>query len=333
MPSLPTLPAPAAGAPHQAFHRGELHAQQQAGMLEKMAALGPRVIRDFMPDQHRQFFEQLPFMVVGSVDAASQPWASIMTGAPGFVRSPDEHSLHVRDLHIAQGDPLRANLRDGAKLGLLGIEPHTRRRNRANGVVRGLSERGMEIAIEQSFGNCPKYIQARKPELLDARALPAAIATDADTLAPKMIEMIRRADTFYIATALAGDDTEAAGEGHRHGADVSHRGGKPGFVRVEGADTLTVPDFIGNAFFNTIGNLLVQPRAGLLFADFERGALLYLAVTGEVIWDGPEVEAFAGAQRLMRFTVQSARLLENALPLRWGEAALSPFLEPTGSWR
>lgn len=327
MSSVPTIPTPV----HPAFHRGELLAQQRAGMQEKMATVGPRVIRDFMPDQHREFFEQLPFMVVGSMDAEGRPWASIISGAPGFVHSPDERTLHVRGPHIAQGDPLRDNLRAGAKLGLLGIEPHTRRRNRANGVVRALSEAGMEIAIEQSFGNCPKYIQARRPELLDADAMPASTIIDAPALTPEMTEMIRRADTFFIATALADDDEEVQGDGLRHGTDVSHRGGKPGFVQVDGS-VLTVPDFIGNSFFNTIGNLLVQARAGLLFADFDSGALLYLAVRGEVIWDGPEVEAFTGAQRLLRFSVESARLVRHALPLRWEQPELSPFLAATGAW-
>ncbi|MBO9536247.1 pyridoxamine 5'-phosphate oxidase family protein [Herbaspirillum sp.] len=325
---MSTAPIPV----HPAFHRGELLAQQRAGMQEKMATVGPRVIRDFMPDQHREFFEQLPFMVVGSTDAEGRPWASVISGAPGFVRSPDERTLQVRGPHIAQGDPLRDNLRAGAKLGLLGIEPHTRRRNRANGVVRALSEAGLEIAIEQSFGNCPKYIQARRPELLDADATPASSITDAAALTPEMAGMINRADTFFIATALASDDEEAQGGSHRHGTDVSHRGGKPGFVRIDGDSVLTVPDFIGNSFFNTIGNLLVQPRAGLLFADFDNGALLYLAMRGGVIWEGPEVEAFAGAQRLLRFSVESARLVRHALPLRWEQPELSPFLAATGAW-
>jgi predicted pyridoxine 5'-phosphate oxidase superfamily flavin-nucleotide-binding protein len=120
--------------------------------------------------------------------------------------------------------------------------------------------------------------------------------------------------------------------GRAGGVDVSHRGGKPGFVRVEADGTLTVPDFVGNYFFNTLGNLVVNPRAGLLFVDFDTGDLLYLAVTAEIIWDGPEVDSFAGAQRLMRFKVQSMRLVESSLPLRWGEAELSPALEATGAW-
>ncbi|MFJ3055175.1 pyridoxamine 5'-phosphate oxidase family protein [Herbaspirillum sp. NPDC087042] len=308
------------------FHAGERYAQERAGMREKMAELGPRVIRDYMPEQHRSFFAQLPFLLVGSVDARGQPWASIVTGAPGFVQAPDERRLTLSGMRMAAGDPLRGNLHDGAPLGLLGIEPHTRRRNRANGVLRAWSEQDMDIAITQSFGNCPKYIQARQPELLEAEQLPATVISDSTTLTPAMQALVRAADTFFIATAAAGSERP-------HGVDVSHRGGKPGFVRVDGDASLCVPDFVGNSFFNTIGNLLVNAQAGLLFADFASGALLYLAVHAEVIWDGPEVKAFAGAQRLLRLQVQSARLLEHALPLRWSEAVPSPFLDAMGSWR
>ena len=35
--------------------------QARAGVRERMAQLGPRVIRDHMPEQHRDFFAQLPF--------------------------------------------------------------------------------------------------------------------------------------------------------------------------------------------------------------------------------------------------------------------------------
>ncbi len=308
------------------FHAGERYAQERAGMRDKMADLGPRVIRDYLPEQHRSFFAQLPFLLVGSVDGQGQPWASIVTGTPGFVQAPDEHRLALTGMRMAAGDPLRGDLHEGAPLGLLGIEPHTRRRNRANGVLRTWSGEDMDIAITQSFGNCPKYIQARQPALLEAEALPATVISDSATLTPAMQAMVRAADTFFIASASAGTERP-------DGVDVSHRGGKPGFVRIDGDASLTVPDFVGNSFFNTIGNLLVNPQAGLLFVDFASGALLHLAVQAEVIWDGPEVDAFTGAQRLLRLQVQSARLLEHALPLRWSEALLSPFLEPTGRWR
>ena len=118
------------------FHEGEVALQERAGSRAKLAEIGPRVIRDHMPDQHREFFAQLPFVLVGTVDAQGQPWASVLAGEPGFVSSPDPRRLVVRARPLAH-DPLAANLADGAAIGLLGIEPHTRRRNRLNGWVAG----------------------------------------------------------------------------------------------------------------------------------------------------------------------------------------------------
>jgi len=314
-----------------AFHEGERAAQSRVGaaVRERMAEIGPRVIRDFMPDQHREFFEQLPFIIAGTVDAAGQPWASVLAQPPGFIHSPDARHLTLRARPL-EGDPLQQTLADGAAIGLLGIEPHTRRRNRMNGIVRGVGAEGFAVELSQSFGNCPKYIQAREPVYVE-QALSAAgpVVHESAQLDDAARRIISQADTLFIATAYAGDRAQA---GRAGGVDVSHRGGKPGFVRVEADGTLTVPDFVGNYFFNTLGNLVVNPRAGLLFVDFDNGDLLYVAVTADIIWDGPEVDSFAGAQRLMRFKVESMRLVESSLPLRWGESELSPVLEATGAW-
>jgi hypothetical protein len=139
-----------------------------------------------------------------------------------------------------------------------------------------------------------------------------------------MRRIIRTADTFFIASAHPEAPTAGAAT---HGVDVSHRGGKPGFVRLDDADDrLTVPDYVGNFFFNTLGNLLLNPRAGLLFIDFDSGDLLYLAVETEIIWDGPELEADDRAQRLLRMRVLAARQVERALPWQWSPPELSPHL-------
>ena len=143
-----------------AFHAGERAVQARAGVDARMAELGPRVIRDFMPDQHRTFFEQLPFLITGTVDDHGQPWASVLAQPPGFIRSPDPKHLVVRAQPLP-GDPMKDTLADGAPIGLLGIEPHTRRRNRMNGVLREVDASGFTVELSQSFGNCPKYIQAR----------------------------------------------------------------------------------------------------------------------------------------------------------------------------
>jgi predicted pyridoxine 5'-phosphate oxidase superfamily flavin-nucleotide-binding protein len=320
-----------ASAGKSVFHRGELALQQRAGVLEKMAARS-QVIRSAMPDQHREFFSQLPFLIIGSVDRQQQPWASIVIGEPGFVSSPDAEHLQIRARALA-ADPLQQNLAAGAAIGLLGLEPHTRRRNRMNGRIETLDADGWSMKVEQSFGNCPKYIQARRPDAIDSAGASAPRVHRASELDGAMQQLISAADTFFIATAFL-QDPAADGDGGEggYGADVSHRGGKPGFIRIDDARTLTVPDFVGNFYFNTIGNLVVHPRAGLLFIDFASGDLIYLAVTAQLIWDGPEVAAFAGAERLLRFHVEQAIRVEASLPLRWSDAEFSPALAPMGSW-
>ena len=61
-------------------------------MRDKMERLGRRVIRDHMPEQHREFFSQLPLLLVGTIDACGRPWASVLAGEPGFL-APDRRQV------------------------------------------------------------------------------------------------------------------------------------------------------------------------------------------------------------------------------------------------
>ena len=310
------------------FHEGECAVQERVGVREKLAVLGPRVIRDYMPEQHREFLTQLPFVIVGSLDDQGQPWASVLANPPGFVESPSPRQLLIHAKPQALS-PLGDTLRPGNPVALLGIEPQSRRRNRVNGVVESVTSDGFAVRVRQSFGNCPKYIQARQTEFLGNAGAGGKNLQRSGQLGDAAARLIQGADTFFIATSYPAVDRNNQGQ---HGVDVSHRGGKPGFVRVDGDAMLTAPDFTGNFFFNTLGNISIHPRAGLLFINFITGDLLYLAVDAEIIWEGSAVESFAGAERLLRFRVREVLLVEAALPLRWGEASLSPFLEDTGSW-
>lgn len=325
---MTTPPLPGWPHPESPFHEGEQAIQRRLGITEKMEASGRRVIRDYMPEQHREFFAQLPFVLIGSVDADGQPWASVAYGEPGFLSTPDPRQLDVRG-HLPHADPLHETLAQGAALGLLGIQPHTRRRNRMNGTVEWVENGNFGLRVNRSFGNCPKYIQAREPHLIDDDNI-MPVVRHAASLDEGMQQIIAAADTFFIASAV----NQGAGPAERpHGADVSHRGGKPGFIRVDNSTTLTVPDFVGNFLFNTLGNIAANPRAGLLFIDFDNGDLLYLAADAQIIWDGEEVTTFEGAQRLLRLEIRSAMLVEGGLPMRWSEAELSPALAGTGTWR
>jgi len=313
--------------PATPWHRGEIALQKAAGAYERMHDLGRHMVRSFMPEQHRKFFAQLPFVVAGTVDDNGDAWATFLTGRPGFLRSPDATTLSITRTPDSS-DPADAGLRDGASVGLLGIELHTRRRNRLNGVVHrnGANDAAFDVSVEQSYGNCPQYIQLRDFAFVrDEAASSAPISLDAQS--PPMKAMIERADTFFVASYFDRED------GHRQ-VDVSHRGGKAGFVRVSDDGALTIPDFAGNLFFNTLGNIAVNGKAGLVFADFDTGNLLQLTGDAQVLGDSPETTAFQGAERLWRFTPRRIVLREDALPLRWTsrQNGSSPNSLMTGDW-
>ena len=302
------------------WHAGERQLQEKVGVAARMEAFGRKVIRTWMPDQHREFYQQLPFMLFGAVDADGRPWASVLEGAPGFARSPDPQHLRFSSLPAAD-DP--AQLADGEPVGLLGIELHTRRRNRLNGHVANLAPDGFELTVDQAFGNCPQYIQLRQFQrvpLADPASRPARHLAALDDAA---VALIASADTFFVASYVDTDGQRAV--------DVSHRGGQPGFVRVEG-NRLTIPDFAGNLHFNTLGNLLLNPKAGLLFIDFSTGDVLQLSGRTEIILEGPQIEAFQGAERLWTFEVEKLVRRPAALALRWRFDGMSPNSLLTGNW-
>ena len=302
------------------WHAGEKQLQVHVGIAERMEVLGRKVIRREMPDQHRTFYEQLPFMLYGAVDADGNPWASILEGPPGFAHSPTPGALQFSSLPGAD-DP--AQLTEGAAIGLLGIELHTRRRNRLNGRVGAMTASGFDVAVEQSFGNCPQYIQLRQFRSVPLAEPSTRIAQRLNGLDEAAKSLIAGADTFFVASYVDVDGQRSV--------DVSHRGGQAGFVQVEG-NRLTIPDFAGNLFFNTLGNLLLNPRAGLLFIDFNSGDLLHLSGRTEVILEGPQIEAFQGAERLWTFEVERVVRRPAALALRWRFDGVSPTSLLTGTW-
>ncbi len=307
------------------FHAGEIALQHRAGVHERMAAVGRQVIRDHMPDQHRELFEKLPTLLLATLDDAGQPWPTMLAGAPGFVRTPDARTMRVAAT-LAEGDPARAGLRAGAAVGVLGLEPHTRRRNRMNGVVGAVDEGGFSIEVAQSFGNCPKYIQGREPTMQAGRR-PGAVQREGAQLSEAARALVERSDTLFIASSSAARIAQAGDGGA--GVDVSHRGGPPGFVALERraqGDRLTVPDYVGNYLFNTLGNLLLWPHAGLLFVDWQAGHVLQLAAKATIVHEGAALAAFPGAQRLLQLEVQHGWWRPQALPLAWSAPQPAPQL-------
>jgi len=254
------------------------------------------------------------------VDALGRPWATLLEGPEGFVSSPDPRVLTI-DTTLPADDPATPGLVAGQAVGLLGIELHTRRRNRINGQIRQAAEGQLQVRVEQSFGNCPQYIQLRDYTRV---AEPAQARVDATTLDATSVSMIQAADTFFVASYVEQGDGQRA-------VDVSHRGGRPGFVKVEG-NRLIIPDYAGNLHFNTLGNLLVNPRAGLLFIDFSNGNVLQLCGRAEVLLDSPAIQDFEGAERLWTLEVEQVVWRPAAVSLRWAFKEYAPTSLMTGTW-
>lgn len=307
------------------WHEGERLIQEKVGVAQRMDEIGRRVVRDHMPAQHQAFYAQLPFIVLGSVDGRGDAWATLLAGRPGFMSSPDSTTLHIGAKAEAQ-DPAGEGIRPGAPVGLLGIEMHTRRRNRLNGIVAE-SSGGFQVDVDQSFGNCPRYIQLRDFAFRRDPVEPSTIAVDTlKALDQPARALIEAADTFFVASYADRED--------RRQVDVSHRGGKAGFVRVSQDGLLTIPDFDGNLFFSTLGNIVLNGKAGLVFIDYNKGDMLQMTGDAELILESPEIAAFQGVERLWTFRPRHIIRRPAALALRWAfqDDGWSPSSLMTGDW-
>lgn len=315
-----------ASASSSPFHSGEIEIQQRLGIHDRIDKVGRKVIRDHLIDQHREFYEELPYLLVGALDADQRPWASILTGKPGFLTTPDPYTL-VASTSLLPTDPLATALVPGTDVGILGLQTETRRRNRMTGLIAEAEPDKLTVSVKQSFGNCPQYIQTRQTVLKDSRPGTEIETTTMQSFDADMVAFLQAADTFFIATS----HTEASAASG-NGADVSHRGGRPGFIRVEDDTIFSFPDFRGNFLFNTLGNILRNPVAGISLIDYATGSLIYMTGAAEIIWEGPEIDQFIGAERFVRFHAKEIIQQKNALPFRFDFEDYSPTLKRTGQW-
>ena len=297
------------------FHRGELAVQERAGVRQSAARVGGS-IHGAVPAAAKAFLEQRSFVVLATADAEGRPWASILTGSPGFASVPGASELRLEAAPLP-GDSLAENLRTSPFAGLLAIDFATRRRMRVNGRLENAAGRPIVIRVDQVYSNCPKYIQRRAVEAGMDREAPR-LARRAESLTETQRAWIRRADSFFIATLHPED-----------GADASHRGGMPGFVSVEG-NRLMWPDYAGNLMYNTLGNIAVHPRAGLLFPDFESGAVLQVTGRAAIEWDPIRTAEVPGAERLVELVVEEVVEIAGMLPPSARVLDYSPFNPPVG---
>lgn len=284
--------------PVEVFHQGEQTLQHRFGVREVVSRIGSRAVRNFLPEQHREFFGQIRYIFVGGADEAGAMWVTVLAGNPGFVSSPSPRELSIAAGPLAD-DPLAGALSADKWIGLLGLDLSNRRRNRANGRILRSEDGCLRLAVEQSFGNCPQYIWPRISARADDPEYSPVTSSFSAITDSKVADIISRADTFFVASR---QPDEALGRGF----DVSHRGGRPGFLRVEGGG-LWWPEYAGNNYFNTLGNILVDPACGLLIPNFETGDVLHISGTAKLeltAADGPAMDGRLTTKGRVRFFPQ-----------------------------
>ncbi|MEO1087520.1 MAG: pyridoxamine 5'-phosphate oxidase family protein, partial [Acidobacteriota bacterium] len=268
-------------------------------------------IRPSMPPVARDFLARQPFAVAAVLDAEARPWATVWSGEPGFLHAVDDATLRVPT--SALDDLTRARIEWPGPVGLLVLDPATRRRMRVNGRVSRLTADGeLVVRAEEVYSNCPKYIQKRRLERTDGPPGPLA---HGDRLDERQWRRIEDADTFFLATFNP-----------QGNADASHRGGTPGFVKRRGPATFEFADYAGNNLFNSMGNLAVYPKIGVTFVDFERGDVLQLTGRSELIDRDPGSDDFAGSEgRIVRVEIEEWSEQGGAMPWRGEVLEASPF--------
>lgn len=315
------------------FNQAEVAIHKKLGIAEQLHGQVSEFIRTEMPQQHCDFYQSLPMVILGLSDKTGNVWATPTFGQQGFINTPSTTQLAI-DSKLLLSKSVDFDLRAGAKIGMLGIELSTRRRNRVNGVVSDKAvftdgNSKLVFDVDQSYGNCPKYIQKHEFHLdLDKLEKLQVIEHRIEhSLSQQAAKFIEQADTFYIASR-----SRVFSEDPRSGIDASHRGGKPGFVKVLG-DRLLFPDFSGNRFFNTIGNIEDDGRVGLFFPDSATGDALFVSGRAKVYWDKSLTSQYQGAERFIEVECLQVIYAKQLIPFQSKLIEPSPFLTATGDWQ
>lgn len=296
------------------WHEGETYLHRALGIEEKMRERGAKFVREAMPDQHRIFFANQRFVILGGLKSDGKPWAFLRAGEPGFMASPDPKHLTIRSVPLP-GEPEGLQLKRGDKISVLGIEFETRRRNRMNGTIVEQSGETIHIAVDQSYGNCPRYIHTRQQ--IDKEEQEVRV-DQSKALSPNDIQEVRSADMFFIASRAP-----KTSEDRRAGVDVNHRGGQPGFIKALEGGVLTFPDYHGNNFFNTFGNIILDQRVCLMVPNFTTGNILTIEGSAELVTLSDADAEAQGVARTIDITPSQRIRAEGALPLRYALEDLS----------
>lgn len=140
--------------------------------------------------------------------------------------------------------------------------------------------------------------------------------TTQERLPQEVIDFITTSDTVFVGSIYR-SQIETATDYPSH-AGMNSRGGLPGFVRVRPSDgrTLVVPDYSGNRFLMSLGNIQSTGLAGLTFVCFTTGDVLYVTGKAQILVGPPAMEIMAKHASIMTIEATGFSYVKNALPVR-----------------
>ncbi len=299
------------------FHQGELEIQNKYNIWHD-PALAERLLKDHIVEQLIPFIEKQSTIILSSLDLDGNIWTSMLLGNEEFVKvkTRKKIEIYLDQLKSTQSEILFTNLRPKSKIGVLFIDTASRTRYRLNGYATLLSNK-IEITVSEAYPNCPKYIQQRIPVFSKEPSELGIKESKGQALNSFHKTWIKSADTFFMSSMNKAGDM-----------DASHRGGAPGFIEILEDGTLKIPDYIGNNLFNTLGNLLKVPKAGLLFLDFKEGHSLQLTGKTELIFDQEENTDFEKTMGTGRYWIfKTTQWIQTKVhhKIDWKLISFSPF--------
>lgn len=297
------------------FHQGEVEVQVASGsdpaQYEQWAA---RTLAPNFKDREIEFVEGCTFAAAASVDQAGRPWASAFFSVGAQLFTVKDSSVISIACPMDNGDPLLTNLGQNNHLGVLFLDPNNRRRAKSMGRAEVQTDGQICYSLSRYFGLCPKYIHQRSHE---PQACTAKLTTASSSVTLSKIDraQLKQSDTAFLATFFPD-----------HGADVTHRGGNPGFLRPLGDTKVEIPDYTGNGMFNTLGNLRIDSRLALTDIDFVTGRTLHLTGNATVS-ENVDPNMHPGANRLV--TLEVEEVLVSYSPVgTWTDHQASPYNPP-----
>jgi NAD(P)H-flavin reductase len=283
-----------------------------------------------------------PLISVGTLDKDGRPWTTLLGGETPLSQPLGGGIIGLRTPVIARYDPVVEALVGGEAKGEvvreegkgrmisgLTIDLQSRKRVKLFGrmIAGALSKKDdgeaavvemqVVLKVEQSLGNCPKYLNKKKiePAISNPR-----LVSDSTRLSPQAVELIAKADLFFISSSNQDQDM-----------DTNHRGGPTGFIRVSQDASTTVlywPEYSGNRLYQTLGNLQINPVAGICIPDFDTGDMLFLTGTTQVLMHEHAAAVLPRSNLCVRLTITAARFVSQALPFRGHRGEPSPYNPP-----